>query len=181
EAALMARHRLSLLVDEPVPWPVVAALRARGHEVHLVADLLPAGASDALVGLLAAERGWTLVTWNDPGASSVGEADPARIDFRGDESHARRLVERHLPEIEAAHARAGGRPGWLEVVERSELLVRGGADARATRRGRARRRRPRRSWRLAAPRGRSRPTTPPDRRGRAHRGAGRTARSRSRP
>jgi len=120
----MAGRRLSLLIDDPVPASVAAVLSARGHEVHFVGDLLPADASDALVALLAVERGWTLVTWNDPGARSADRADLDRIDFRGDESHARRLAERHLPQIEAAHTRAGGRPGWLEVVERSELLVR---------------------------------------------------------
>ena len=118
----MPRRRLSLLVDEPVPRSVVNALRERGHEVHLVGELLPAGATDAVVALLAAERGWTLVTWNDPGrpvGSGLG-----RIDFRGDEAHARQLAERYLPEIESALARARGRPCWLEVVERSELRVR---------------------------------------------------------
>jgi hypothetical protein len=117
-------RRLSLLVDESVPSSAIAALRRRGHAVHLVADLLPAGASDALVALLAAERGWALVTWNDPGAAAPGRADLDRIDFRGDESHAAQLAERHLPQIEAAHARARGRRRWLEVVERSEVLVR---------------------------------------------------------
>jgi hypothetical protein len=117
-------RRLSFLVDEPVPASVVAALAERGHEVHLVGDLLPAGAADAVVALLAAERGWTLVTWNDPGVRSFARTDLDRIDFRGDESHARRLVERHLPQIESAHVQARGRPGWLEVVERSELRIR---------------------------------------------------------
>jgi hypothetical protein len=109
---------LSLLVDEPVPASVVALLRERGHAVHLVAEVLPADASDALVGGAARQQGWTLVTWNQ--RSPRG---PSRIDFRGDESRAGVLAARYLPEIEARLARAK-RTTVVEVVERVESSLR---------------------------------------------------------
>jgi hypothetical protein len=110
---------LSLLVDEPVPASVVALLRERGHAVYLVAEVLPADASDALVAGAAREQGWTLVTWNQSPARG-----PSRIDFRGDESRAGALAARYLPDIEARLARTTKRPIVVEVVERVESSLR---------------------------------------------------------
>ena len=109
---------LQLLVDEPVPVSVVDLLRERGFVVHLVADVLPAESPDALVAAAAKQQGWTLVTWNQ--AMPRG---PSRVDFRGDESRARALAARYLPEIEARLARAR-RPTVIEVVERVESTLR---------------------------------------------------------
>ena len=109
---------LALLVDEPVPASVVDLLRERGHAVHLVADALPADAPDALVAALAGQQGWTLVTWNQRMPRG-----PSRVDFRGDESRARALAARYLPEIEARLAKTK-RPVVVEVVERVESTLR---------------------------------------------------------
>jgi hypothetical protein len=109
---------LQLLVDEPVPASVVELLRESGHAVHLVADALPADASDTLVAAVAKQQGWALVTWNQ-----VMPKGPSRIDFRGDESRARALAARYLPEIEARLAKAK-RPVVVEVVERVESTLR---------------------------------------------------------
>jgi hypothetical protein len=109
---------LQLLVDEPVPASVVALLEERGHTVHLASNVLPADAPDALVAAVAKQQGWALVTWNQ-----TMPKGPSRIDFRGDESRARALAARYLPEIETRLAKAK-RPVVVEVVERVESTLR---------------------------------------------------------
>ena len=109
---------LQLLVDEPVPASVVDLLRERGHTVHLVADVLPADAPDALVAATAEQHGWVLVTWNQ-----TMPRGPSRVDFRGDESRARALAARYLPQIETSLTRAK-RPIVVEVAERVESTLR---------------------------------------------------------
>ena len=109
---------LQLLFDEPVPASVVDLLRERGHAVHLVADVLPADAPDALVAATAEQHGWVLVTWNQ-----TMPRGRSRVDFRGDESRARALAARYLPQIEARLTRAK-RPIVVEVAERVESTLR---------------------------------------------------------
>jgi predicted nuclease of predicted toxin-antitoxin system len=50
------------LTDENVPSSVSQWLKAHGHRVQLVTEVLHPGASDSLVASYSRRRGWTVVT-----------------------------------------------------------------------------------------------------------------------
>ena len=53
---------MTLLFDENISHRVVAALKALGHPVEHVLQILPQGATDETIFREAGERGWCLVT-----------------------------------------------------------------------------------------------------------------------
>lgn len=53
---------MRLLLDHNVPVSVAEVFRARGHEVHLVSDILPTDSPDQLIATVSQEQGWILVS-----------------------------------------------------------------------------------------------------------------------
>lgn len=99
-----------LLIDENVPDSVTAFFRERGHEVHLVREVLLPGTPDPVVATLGDTLGAVIVTWNHKDFKKLAARVPegnvqrfrhlGRINFRCNEAHGRRRAEQLIESIE---------------------------------------------------------------------------------
>ena len=104
-----------LLIDENVPNSVARFFVERGHDVHFVRDLLPAGSPDPVIAVVGDRLSAIVVTWDRDFEQIVkrvpeGNRTPfrrlGRISFRCNETKGRQLVERWIDHIEFHYQRA---------------------------------------------------------------------------
>jgi predicted nuclease of predicted toxin-antitoxin system len=115
-----------LLIDENVPTSVAQVFIDRGHEVHLVRDLFPAGTPDPVIAAIGDRLSAIVVTWDrdfETLVRRVPEGNRARfrrlgrISFRCNEVRGRELLVRWIDMIEYHYDRAIQEPDFRMIVQ----------------------------------------------------------------
>lgn len=115
---------MRLLIDENVPNPVAAFLRARGHEVVYARDILPLGADDHVIATYGNEIEAVIVTWNHKHfkrlvsrATYQRYRQVGRISFLCKETIGRQRIAQCIDLIEAEYSLAQQRTDKRILVE----------------------------------------------------------------
>lgn len=121
---------MKLLIDENVPMSVADFFRERGHEVHLVVDLLGAGSPDPLVAVGGDQLSAIVVTWNHRDFKTLTARAPldnvskyrrlGRISFRCAEPKGRRRAEELIEWIEFEYMQVQKRQDQRLLIEISD-------------------------------------------------------------
>ena len=107
--------RMRLLIDENVPDSVAQFYTSRGHTVHYVRDLSPAGTPDPVVAKIGDRLSAVLVTWDRdfrkiasrmPQGSRERFRKLGRISYQCDEVRGVDLTRRWIESIEFHYAQA---------------------------------------------------------------------------
>jgi len=115
-----------LLIDENVPESVTDFLRARGHDVRLVREVLPAGTADPILARIGDELEAIVVTWDKdfrrvisrvPFGSRAAFRRLGRISFRCNEARGRARIEELIEWIEFEYAQVQKRRDKRLIVE----------------------------------------------------------------
>jgi predicted nuclease of predicted toxin-antitoxin system len=118
-----------LLIDENVPNSVAQLFIERGHDVHFVRDLLPAGTPDPVVAAVGDSLSAIVVTWDRDFDSIVRRVPAAgrarfrrlgRISFRCNEVRGRPLLEEWITMIELRFAHTQTRSDTRMIVQIQE-------------------------------------------------------------
>lgn len=118
-----------LLVDENAPDSVARFLADRGHNVHLVREVLPAGVADPVVAAIGDRLSATVVSWDKdfktlvsriPHGSRTRFRRLGRISFRCRENNGKANLERWIDLIELHYEQCLTRPDSRMIVEIQE-------------------------------------------------------------
>lgn len=113
--AAAAHPRMLLLIDENVPASVAEFFAERGHDVHYVRDLFPAGIPDPVIATIGDQLSAIIVSWDhdfDSIAPRIPHGNRARfrklgrISFRCNEVRGRELAEKWIQHIELHYSLA---------------------------------------------------------------------------
>lgn len=123
------RPHMLLLVDENVPKSVADFFASRGHDVHFVRELFPAGTPDQVIATIGDRLSAIVVTWDrdfDSLVRRIPEGNRSRfrrlgrISFRCNEVKGRPLLERWIGHIEFHYESALQQEDFRIIVQIQE-------------------------------------------------------------
>lgn len=123
---MAAQRQMVLLVDENAPNSVGDFLGHRGHTVHWVRDVLPAGSPDPVVAAIGDKLSAIVVSWDRDFEDLVRRIPKGnrrrfkrlgRISFKCNETKARALLEQWIDYIEFHYQRCFQEPDFRMIVE----------------------------------------------------------------
>jgi predicted nuclease of predicted toxin-antitoxin system len=125
----VTRPRMRLLIDENVPTSVAIYFESRGHEVHFVREVLPAGTPDPVVATIGDRLSAIVVTWDRdfdqivrrvPVGNRAAFRRLGRISFRCNEALGLTLLKRWIDLLEFHYEQALKASDFRMIVQIQE-------------------------------------------------------------
>lgn len=120
---------MRLLIDENVPRSVAEFYEVRGHTIHYVRDLFPAGTADPVIAKIGDRLSAIIVTWDRdfrqivsriPAGNKERFRNLGRISYQCNEVRGRALTERWIETIEFHYDQALKRSDLRMIVQIQE-------------------------------------------------------------